>query len=118
MVSKAGIEPAKTGSLDQRVCQLRHLDIVAVDVLPLVLPEGFEPSKMCGLSALCLPIPPEEHNGGRSRVRTCDTRVNGPLLCLLSYTPTEVADNALPGVVRSREVESRTCRLKVGYSAS
>lgn len=45
MVSKAGIEHAvNTGSLNQRVYQLRHLDIVAVDVLPnVVLPEGFEP---------------------------------------------------------------------------
>lgn len=58
MVSRVGIEPTiNTGSLNQRVCQLRHLDIVAVDVLPnVVLPEGFEPSKMCGLSALCLPF--------------------------------------------------------------
>lgn len=47
---------------------------------------------------------------------TCNKRINGPPLCLLSYTPTKVADNALPGMVRSREIESRTPRLKVGYS--
>ena len=86
MVSKAGIEHAvNTGSLNQRVCQLRHLDIVAGCRLPrVVLPQRFEPPKQSGLS----------------------------------YTPKEVTDDALPGVVRSREVESRTCRLKVGYSAS
>ncbi len=54
--------------------------------------------------------------GGLYRVWTCDKRINGPPLCLLSYTPTKVADNALPGMVRSREIESRTPRLKVGYS--
>ena len=38
---------------------------MAVVVLPdMVLPEGFEPSKRCGLSALCLPISPEELMAG------------------------------------------------------
>lgn len=44
---------------------LSYTPKMAVIVLPdMVLPEGFEPSKRCGLSALCLPISPEEHVAG------------------------------------------------------
>lgn len=66
MVSKVGIEPTvNTGSLNQRVCQLRHLDMKAVNVLlNVVLPKRFELSMKCGLSAPCLPIPPEELMAG------------------------------------------------------
>ena len=44
---------------------LSYTPKMAVVVLPdMVLPEGFEPSKRCGLSALCLPISPEELMAG------------------------------------------------------
>jgi hypothetical protein len=54
---------------------------MAVIVLPdMVLPEEFEPSKRCGLSALCLPISPEELMAGVAGFEPATNGVNYPHL--------------------------------------
>lgn len=96
--------------------------VLETAALPLELhpyidtPAGSRTQSKTGLKAAAFASFATGAYGGVCRIRTCDKRINGPPLCLLSYTPTKVADNALPGMVRSREIESRTPRLKVGYS--
>lgn len=66
MVCRVGFEPTNCNRpVLQTVCFDRlHTGTYKEALSLVVLPAGFEPSKRCGLSALCLPISPEELMAG------------------------------------------------------
>ena len=53
--------------------------------------------------------------GGDDGGRTHDLRVTSAPLCLLSYTPTKVADNALPGMGRDRNPAPQQGEKTIDY---